>query len=209
MLIEVKPIFNGKELTDILGNIECRKLHRYQLFNQRSEREYLGKLYCIRKADRNWVSDPATRNWLREMTSAVIRGLLIVDGTDPEPFQEAFDSLLDYSWRHPEKLKEELRTVQPQNRSNNFYKYLWFLSMSLIFEAMMLSRPREQNVPELSLFDVIIDWCLLDAMDDQANPPASITSVLANRWLGNDYKRTGMTTAVWSYIKSKCYTGRT
>ena len=97
---------------DILGNIECRKLHRYQLFNQRSEREYLGKLYCIRKADRNWVSDPATRNWLREMTSAVIRGLLIVDGTDPEPFQEAFDSLLDYSWRHPEKLKEELRTVQ-------------------------------------------------------------------------------------------------
>ena len=62
---------------------------------------------------------------------------------------------------------------------------------------------REQNVPELSLFDVIIDWCLLDAMDDQANPPASITSVLANRWLGNDYKRTGMTTAVWSYIKSK------
>lgn len=46
------------------------------------------------------------------MTSAVIRGLLIVDGTDPEPFQEAFDSLLDYSWRHPEKLEEELRTVQ-------------------------------------------------------------------------------------------------
>ena len=100
-----------------LGNIECRKLHRYQLFNQRSEREYLGKLYCIRKADRNWVSDPATRNWLREMTSAVIRGLLIVDGTDPEPFQEAFDSLLDYSWRHPEKLKEELRIVQKHARA--------------------------------------------------------------------------------------------
>ena len=40
-------------------------------------------------------------------------------------------------------------------------------------------------------------------MDDQAHPPASITSVLANRWLGNDYKRTGMTTAVWSFIKSK------
>jgi len=54
------------------------------------------------------------------MTSAVIRGLLIVDGTDPEPFQEAFDSLLDYSWRHPEKLKEELRTVHYSDYFFNF-----------------------------------------------------------------------------------------
>ena len=60
-----------------LGQIECRKVQRYQLLNQRSEREYLGKLYCLRRADRRWISDPATRNWLREMTSAVIRGLLI------------------------------------------------------------------------------------------------------------------------------------
>ena len=73
----------------------------------------------------------------------------------------------------------------------------------MVLENLFEPIKREQNVPELSLFDVIIDWCLLDAMDDQANPPASITSVLANRWLGNDYKRTGMTTAVWSYIKSK------
>ena len=73
----------------------------------------------------------------------------------------------------------------------------------MVLEHLFEQIKREQNVPELSLFDVIIDWCLLDAMDDQANPPASITSVLANRWLGNDYKRTGMTTAVWSYIKSK------
>lgn len=152
------------------GLIECRKLQRYQIFNQRSEREYLGKLFCLRKADQSWGSDPAARNWLREMTSAVVRGLLIVDNTDPEPFQEAFDTLLDWSWRHPEKLREELK---------------------------------EQQIPELSFFDVVIDWCLLDAIDDQANPPASITSVLQNRWLGNDYKRTGMTTAVWSYIKTK------
>jgi len=26
---------------------------------------------------------------------------------------------------------------------------------------------------------------------------------MGNRWLGNDFKRTGMTTAVWSYIKKK------
>jgi hypothetical protein len=162
-------LFRGIQLAE-RGAIECRKIQRYQLFNQRSEREYLGKLFCLRKADQNWGSDAATRNWLREMTSAVVRGLLIVDNTDPEPFQEAFDTLLDWSWRHPEKLKEELK---------------------------------EQMIPELSFFDVIIDWCLLDAIDDQANPPSSITSVLQNRWLGNDYKRTGMTTAVWSYIKTK------
>ena len=41
-------------------------------------------------------------------------------------------------------------------------------------------------------------------MDYQANPPAVITSVLANPYLlGNDSKRAGMTIAVLSYIKSE------
>lgn len=56
---------------------------------------------------------------------------------------------------------------------------------------------------ELTFFDVVIDWCILDAIDDLANPPSSITSVMSNRWLGNDFKRTGMSSAVWSYIKKK------
>ena len=54
---------------------------------------------------------------------------------------------------------------------------------------------------QVNFFDVVIDWCLLDGLDDVANPPSSATSVLANRWLGDNFKETAMTTSVWSYIK--------
>lgn len=158
----------GIELAEI-GLVDSRKV-RYQLFGQRSEREFLGKLYCIRKAEQSWLSDSATRNWLRDTGLVTISGLLTADGTDPEPFQEAFEGLVDWSWRHPEKTKDELHQLR---------------------------------VAEVSFFDVVLDWCILDAIDDLANPPSAIISVMGNRWLGNDFKRTGMTTAVWSYIKKK------
>ena len=44
--------------------VDARKI-RYQLFGQRSEREFLGKLWCIRKAECSWLSDPQARDWLR------------------------------------------------------------------------------------------------------------------------------------------------
>ena len=58
-----------------------------------------------------WLAEGGVRNWLREMTSEVLRGLLkIYDAeTDPTSFQEHFDALLDWSWRYPDKLKDELR----------------------------------------------------------------------------------------------------
>jgi len=152
------------------GLVDCRKVHRYQMFNQRTKTEYLAKLYCLRRVDRVWLADGAVRDWLREMTLNVLKGLLRVDQMDTTPLEEHFDTLLDWSWRHPEKLRDELR---------------------------------EQGVADLSLFDVIIDWCLLDAVDFQANLPASIGSILANRWVDDNYKRTGMTSEVWSFIKKK------
>jgi len=98
------------ELAEI-GLVDCRKV-RYQLFGQRSEREFLGKLYCIRKAEQSWLSDPETRNWLRDTGLMTITGLLIADGSDPEPFQESFEALIDWSWRHPENMKDELHQLR-------------------------------------------------------------------------------------------------
>ena len=34
-----------------------------------------------------------------------ISGLLMADKQDPEPFQEAFEALIEWSWRYPEKTK--------------------------------------------------------------------------------------------------------
>lgn len=39
-----------------------------------------------------------------------ISGLLMADKQDPEPFQEAFEALIEWSWRYPDKTKVWLKT---------------------------------------------------------------------------------------------------
>ena len=71
----------------------------------------------------------------------------------------------------------------------------------------------QKGIAEISIFDVVIDLCLLDSFDLLASPPSAMMSgknlftaalyralVLSNRWMSEDFKRTAMTTALWSYI---------
>jgi hypothetical protein len=71
----------------------------------------------------------------------------------------------------------------------------------------------QKGIAEISIFDVVIDLCLLDGFDLLASPPSAMMSgkdhftttvnqalVLSNRWMSEDFKRTAMTTALWSYI---------
>lgn len=74
-----------------------------------------------------------------------------------------------------------------------------------------------KGICEISIFDVVIDLCLLDGLDLLSSPPAAMMSgrkyilchafnfiqVLSNRWMSDDFKKTAMTTALWSYI-SRC-----
>ncbi|KAJ8971801.1 hypothetical protein NQ317_011717 [Molorchus minor] len=43
----------------------------------------------------------------------------------------------------------------------------------------------------------------MDAFEDLASPPSSVTAVIQNRWLSNGFKETALTTAVWSVLKAK------
>lgn len=49
----------------------------------------------------------------------------------------------------------------------------------------------------------MLDWVLMDAFDDLCNPPASVLSVVQNRWLSDGLKETAISTAVWSILKAK------
>lgn len=53
------------------------------------------------------------------------------------------------------------------------------------------------------MYDVVLDWMLMDAFDDLSNPPSSVVSVVQNRWLSNGLKETAISTAVWSILKAK------
>nr|XP_054770078.1 mitoguardin 2-like [Lytechinus pictus]XP_054770079.1 mitoguardin 2-like [Lytechinus pictus] len=60
-----------------------------------------------------------------------------------------------------------------------------------------------RKVKFLSFYDIVLDFFLLDAFDDLANPPSSIQTVIQNRWLSNGVKETALATAVWSVLAAK------
>lgn len=41
-----------------------------------------------------------------------------------------------------------------------------------------------------TLYDVVIDYVLLDAFDDLSSPPQSVVAVIQNRWLTSGFKET-------------------
>lgn len=66
-----------------------------------------------------------------------------------------------------------------------------------------LEELRHRKVKVFNFFDIVIDYILLDAFTDLENPPATVKSVLTNRWLGDRFKETALQTSVWSIIKAK------
>lgn len=60
-----------------------------------------------------------------------------------------------------------------------------------------------RGVPELSFYDVLLDYVLLDAFDDLETPPYSVATAVQNRWLSARIKETALTTAIWGVLKAK------
>lgn len=54
-----------------------------------------------------------------------------------------------------------------------------------------------------TVYDVCIDYMLLDAFEDLSNPPASVVAVIQNRWLTTGFKETALAAAIWSVLKAK------
>jgi len=40
----------------------------------------------------------------------------------------------------------------------------------------------------LTFYDIVIDFIFFDAFDDLENPPATLSSVMQNRWLTSGFK---------------------
>lgn len=44
------------------------------------------------------------------------------------------------------------------------------------------------KVFQMSFYDVVLDFVLMDAFDDLANPPAPVVSIMQNKWLADYLK---------------------
>lgn len=47
-----------------------------------------------------------------------------------------------------------------------------------------------RGVKEMTFYDIVMDYILMDAFEDLETPPVSVISVIQNRWLSKGFKET-------------------
>ncbi|XP_077484387.1 mitoguardin isoform X6 [Amblyomma americanum] len=62
---------------------------------------------------------------------------------------------------------------------------------------------RNKGVVCATVYDVVIDYVLLDAFEDLSSPPQPVVAVIQNRWLTAGFKETALSAAIWSLFKAK------
>uniref|UniRef100_A0A7M5WY72 Mitoguardin n=2 Tax=Clytia hemisphaerica TaxID=252671 RepID=A0A7M5WY72_9CNID len=61
----------------------------------------------------------------------------------------------------------------------------------------------QRGVCSMNFYDVILDFMIMDSLEDLQNPPSSVTAAIQNRWLSQSIKKTALSTAIWTVIQSK------
>ncbi|XP_041126640.1 mitoguardin 1-like [Polyodon spathula] len=60
-----------------------------------------------------------------------------------------------------------------------------------------------RGVKHLNFYDIVLDFILMDSLEDLENPPISIQNVVNNRWLNSSFKETAVASSCWSVLKQK------
>lgn len=55
----------------------------------------------------------------------------------------------------------------------------------------------------MNFYDIVLDFMIMDSLEDLASPPSSVLSAIQNRWLSTRIKETALSTAIWTVIKTK------
>ena len=72
-----------------------------------------------------------------------------------------------------------------------FDEFLVWLEQSDAFRWECVRRDLlDRGVRSLNMYDLLIDFLLMDALDDLAHPPRSVLAILQNRWLSRSFKET-------------------
>ena len=86
--------------------------------------------------------------------------------------------------------------------SRHFRSMMAFLhssnSSSIIKEELA-----DRGVEVVSLYDILFDFILLDALESLENPPSSLVSIISNRWLSEGFKKTTLSSSIWTIMLAK------
>lgn len=60
-----------------------------------------------------------------------------------------------------------------------------------------------RKIPVLSFYDLVIDYIILESLDDLENPPAVVSSIVSNTWVSSKFRQSACQSAVSTALKYK------
>eukprot|EP00127_Corallochytrium_limacisporum_P002631 Clim_evm67s134 gene=Clim_evmTU67s134 len=152
------------------------RLVRHEMVQVESAEIYRIKVFCQRRAYTHMLSNPERSKRLVDTLMRVCKDLLLVLGQSTGAFEQRMKELLLFC---------------AYDKQRNF--------TNMVNELMKSKR----NLSEITFYDVCIDFILLDAFHDLANPPDAVMAVLGNTWIPVSVKKAGVSRAIYSVISGK------
>jgi len=60
-----------------------------------------------------------------------------------------------------------------------------------------------RKIPVLSFYDLVVDYIILESLDDLDNPPAVVSSIVSNSWVSSKFRQSACQSAVSTALKYK------
>lgn len=60
-----------------------------------------------------------------------------------------------------------------------------------------------RRIPVLSFYDLVVDYIILESLDDLENPPAVVSSIVSNTWVSSKFRQSACQSAVSTALKYK------
>lgn len=60
-----------------------------------------------------------------------------------------------------------------------------------------------RRIPMLSFYDLVVDYIILESLDDLENPPSVVSSIVSNRWVSSKFRQSACQSAVATALKYK------
>lgn len=60
-----------------------------------------------------------------------------------------------------------------------------------------------RRIPMLSFYDLVIDYIILESLDDLDSPPAMVSSIISNTWVSSKFRQSACQSAVSTALKYK------
>lgn len=60
-----------------------------------------------------------------------------------------------------------------------------------------------RKIPVLSFYDLVVDYIILESLDDLENPPAVVSSIVSNTWVSSKFRQSACQSAVSTALKYK------